>query len=115
MLSRLKKNIGIAIACLAILGVTGPALLAQSTTQGAIGGTVYDPTNAVIANAKVTIQNTATNAVQVLTSDSGGFFKAPLLEPGTYSVIVLSPGFSEYKTTVTVVLGQQTDLMPHLT
>lgn len=114
MSSKWMKKTTIAALCLAILSVTGAVMLAQSTTQGAIGGTVFDPTNAVIANAKVTILNTATNAVQVLTSDSSGLFKAPLLEPGTYSVTIESPGFSEYKTTVTVVLGQQTDLMPHL-
>ncbi len=100
--------------CIALLCVAAIATLGQSTTQGAIGGTVFDPTGAVVADARVVIHNDGTNAVQALTSDSSGFFKAPLLEPGTYTVTVASPGFSEYKTTTTVVLGQLTELAPHL-
>ncbi|MGA2896038.1 MAG: carboxypeptidase regulatory-like domain-containing protein [Acidobacteriaceae bacterium] len=94
--------------------VTATAVLAQSTTQGAIGGTVFDPTNAAIVNATVTIHNDATNAEQTLTSDASGYFKAPLLEPGTYTVTVAAAGFSGYKTDVQVVLGQMTELTPHL-
>jgi outer membrane receptor protein involved in Fe transport len=101
--------------CCSLLFVATTAVLAQSTTQGAIGGTVFDPTNAAIVNATVTIHNDATNAEQTLTSDSSGYFKAPLLEPGTYTVMVAAAGFSEYKTDVQVVLGQMTELTPHLT
>jgi hypothetical protein len=36
--------------------------LAQSVTDGAIGGTVTDPTNAVVAGASVSVRNLATNA-----------------------------------------------------
>jgi len=101
--------------CCALLFVATTAVLAQSTTQGAIGGTVFDPTNAAIVNATVTIHNDATNAEQTLTSDSSGYFKAPLLEPGTYTVTVAAAGFSGYKTDVQVALGQMTELTPHLT
>jgi len=100
---------------IALLFVATTAVLAQSTTQGAIGGTVFDPTNAAIVNATVTIHNDATNAEQTLTSDSSGYFKAPLLEPGTYTVTVAAAGFSGYKTDVQVALGQMTELTPHLT
>ena len=112
----LKKltNIRIAALGIALLCAAGPTLLAQSTTQGAIGGTVFDPSNAVIANATVTIHNDATNAEQGLTSDASGYFKAPLLEPGRYTVTVTSQGFEGYKTDVQVVLGQLTELTPHL-
>jgi len=37
---------------------------------------VFDPTNAAIVNATVTIHNDATNAEQTLTSDTSGYFKA---------------------------------------
>ena len=115
MLTKWMSKIKMTALCLALFCVASIALQAQSTTQGAIGGTVFDPTGAVIPDAKVTIHNNGTNAEQVLTSDSSGFFKAPLLEPGTYTVSVKSVGFSEYQTITTVVLGQLTPLSPHLT
>ncbi len=94
--------------------VAGPAL-AQSTTQGAIGGTVFDTTDAVVPKAAVTIHNVATNAEIHLIADDSGFFKAPLIEPGTYTVTVLASGFKDYRATnVIVQVGQQTTLLPHL-
>ncbi len=94
--------------------VAGPAL-AQSTTQGAIGGTVFDTTDAVVPKAAVTIHNVGTNAEIHLIADDSGFFKAPLIEPGTYTVTVVASGFKDYRATnVIVQVGQQTTLMPHL-
>ncbi|ADV84838.1 TonB-dependent receptor [Terriglobus saanensis] len=89
---------------------------AQSTTQGAISGTVFDATNAVIPKASVTIHNNGTNADLALTADDGGFFKAPQLPPGTYTVTISSAGFSELKSNqVMVQVNQVTELNPHLT
>ena len=88
---------------------------AQSSTQGAIAGTVFDSTGAVVGKARVTIHNTATNAEIVVTADDSGYFKAPLVEPGTYTVTVTSGGFSASRTTgVSVQVGQLTDVSPRL-
>jgi len=114
MLNRMMTRIKVAACCVALLCAASGSVLAQSTTQGAIGGTVFDPTNAAIARATVTIHNDGTNAEQTLTSDESGYFKAPLLEPGTYTVTVAANGFSSYKTDALVVLGQLTQLTPHL-
>jgi Carboxypeptidase regulatory-like domain/TonB-dependent Receptor Plug Domain len=98
----------------AICLVAGP-MLAQSSTQGAIGGTVFDATDAVIPKAAVTVHNDGTNAEIHLTADESGYFKAPLLEPGTYTVTVSASGFGEYRAkTVIVQVGQLTTLEPHL-
>src|ERR1700745_4307090 len=48
---------------------------AQSTTAGAIGGTVSDASGAVVAGAKVTSTNEATNAQQVATTDASGDYR----------------------------------------
>src|ERR1700749_1267189 len=69
---------------------------AQSTTQGAIAGTVQDASGAVISDAAVTIHNAGTNAEITLTSDASGYFKAPLVEPGTYTVTIVANGFGNY-------------------
>ncbi|QHN05227.1 TonB-dependent receptor [Granulicella sp. WH15] len=87
---------------------------AQSSTQGAIGGTVFDTTNSAVPKAAITIHNNGTNAEVKLTTDDSGFFKAPLLEPGIYVVTVGASGFSSYRDQVTVQVGQLTNIIPHL-
>jgi len=90
-------------------------LSAQSTTQGAIAGTVEDPSGAVVSGAAVTIRNTATNASVRVTADGSGYFNAPLLEPGTYTVTVTAQGFATYTANnVSVLVGQLTSVLPHL-
>ena len=87
----------------------------QSTTQGAVGGTIFDTTDAAVAKASVTIHNDGTNAEIRLTTDDSGYFNAPLLEPGTYTVTVAAAGFSNYRVNKLVVqVGQLTSLTPHL-
>ena len=91
-------------------------LHAQSSTQGAIAGTVEDATSAVVGKASITIHNDGTNAEEHLTADDSGYFKEPLLEPGTYTVTITSPSFEKYVANrVTVQVGQLTNVMPHLT
>jgi len=88
---------------------------AQSPTQGAIMGTVTDDSDAAIAGAKVVIHNDATNAEQVLTTDESGLFRAPQLNPGTYTVTFTQPGFSERRESgVIVQVSSVTSLSPHL-
>jgi outer membrane receptor protein involved in Fe transport len=103
------------LALVAVVCLGAASLRAQSTTQGAIAGTVEDPTGAVVGTAAVSIRNTATNAGVNLTTDNSGFFNAPLLEPGTYRVTVTAPGFANYTASnVIVIVGQVTSLTPHL-
>ena len=88
---------------------------AQSTTQGAIAGTVFDATEAAVPNAKVVIHNNATNAELTLTSDATGFYKAPLLSPGTYTVTVSATGFAQVRANdVTTEVNVLTTFNPHL-
>ena len=53
--------------------ICGALLYAQSTTDGAIGGTVYDTNGAVVANAKIVVRNNGTNAETTITTDGSGF------------------------------------------
>ena len=113
------KRIRQSIFCLMILTLSvclgTVALHAQTSTEGSIAGTVTDPSGAVVSGAAVTIHNMGTNAEIKLTTDASGFFKAPLLEPGTYRVTFSAPGFSTYRAdNVIVQVGQVTSLLPHL-
>ena len=88
---------------------------AQSTTDGAIAGTVFDPTNAAVPGAQVVIHSNATNANITVTTGAAGEFRAPLLTPGTYTATVTASGFTPVKTNQIIVqVNQVTALNPHL-
>ncbi|MBZ5627961.1 MAG: TonB-dependent receptor [Acidobacteriia bacterium] len=97
--------------CLLICAVA----FAQSTTEGAVSGTVYDSTGAVVPNATIVVHNNATNAEQTVTSDSTGNFRATSLKPSVYTVTVTAAGFAPYKAQQVIVnVGTVTDLSPRL-
>src|ERR1700761_5564517 len=98
---------------IASLGIA--AAHAQTTTEGAIDGTVEDPSGAIVGGTAVTIRNVATNAEISLTADNSGYFKAPLLEPGTYTVSLSAAGFAPYRADgVLVQVGQVSTIAPRL-
>lgn len=67
-------------------------LRAQRITAS-LGGTVQDPTGAVVPNATIRITNEATSNVVTETSDGQGHFLAPSLLPATYDVEIDATGF----------------------
>ncbi len=73
-----------------------PALRAQTAGEGSIQGTVTDPTGAVVAHASVNARNTATGVTTSTTSTTSGVYVISPLLPGTYSVTVTAPGFSQF-------------------
>lgn len=84
---------------LTIIALACASILYSQTSTGTIVGTVTDRSGAVIANARVIVTNTQTNArVEVITNAEGGY-TAPLLPPGAYSVAVSSPGFRSVEQT----------------
>ncbi len=112
MLKHMQK---LALTC-AVAFLAAGAAGAQSTTQGAIAGTVFDATEAAVPNATVKIHNDGTNADITLTSGESGFFKAPQLAPGTYTVTVEAAGFAPTRTNqVSVQVSVVTEVNPHLT
>ena len=91
-------------------------VLAQSTTAGGISGHVYDPHDALVANATVTVRNNGTNVEQTATTDSSGYFRFTNLTPAGYTVTVSAQGFSPYRAQQVIVeVGRTTELSPHLT
>ncbi|MBI3697981.1 MAG: carboxypeptidase regulatory-like domain-containing protein, partial [Acidobacteria bacterium] len=67
-------------------------LLSQVDT-GAISGVVSDATGAVVPNAKVTVTEVETGIQTPLVTNSAGFYSAPALKPGKYSLSVAASGF----------------------
>lgn len=84
---------------------------AQSTTDGAIGGAITDPSGAVIPHASVTVKNLGTGAGATGTSDDVGRFIITHLAPGTYLVEISASGFAHFRaTSITVEVGRVTPL-----
>src|SRR5262245_56178402 len=81
---------GIALAMLS----SGVAFAQE--TRSTILGTVKDQSGSVVSGATVDITNTDTNTTTKLSTNSSGYFEAPYLVPGTYSIIVTSQGFKRY-------------------
>jgi len=88
---------------------------AQSTTEGAIGGTVYDMHDAVVAGATVVVHNNGTNADFKQTTNESGYFRVTGLTPASYGVAISAPGFSGYEAKdVIVTVGRVTEISPKL-
>lgn len=66
---------------------------AQAPGTGAITGKVADPSGAVIASARVSVVSEDTSLVRTVSTTLQGVYRAPLLPPGNYSVLVTVPGF----------------------
>ena len=82
--------------------------LAAQDTRGTISGTVTDASQAVISGAQVTVTNTGTNTSTRLVSNASGYYEAPLLLPGDYSVAVEAQGFKRYiRSGVTLAIGER--------
>ncbi|HVJ09659.1 MAG TPA: carboxypeptidase regulatory-like domain-containing protein [Acidisarcina sp.] len=63
---------------------------------GVISGSVTDSTGALVVGAKVTIRNEETKQGRVVLSNSIGFYTAPQLAVGRYSVTAEKQGFKTY-------------------
>ena len=79
------------------MSLLGMQAFAQSTTDGAIGGTVTDQTGAVIPNATVKATNIGTNKSAIGTTDGSGRFRVISLQPGSYALEIAAGSFAPYK------------------
>ena len=104
------KRPSIAIFSAAIFAV---ALLISSAAQGQVtgatlSGTVIDATGGAIADAKISIQNTATGTIRSSVTDSAGFYSVPNLLPGPYEISVSATGFATpSRAEATLAVGAQ--------
>ncbi len=65
-------------------------------TQGLLKGRVIDGQAAVIPAATIEVRNEQTLSTRGITSQADGYFIAPNLQPGTYTVTVTASGFQKY-------------------
>jgi hypothetical protein len=89
------KRHGIVLLALAVVALM-PLLVWGQAGYGSIGGSVQDPSGAVVPNAKVTITNLATGVATHATSTGDGRYMAVQLPPGNYQIGVEADGFKKY-------------------
>src|SRR2546426_1082946 len=86
-----------------LLGLSLSAALQASIDRGVIQGTVTDPAGSVVPGAKVVVKNVDTNVEVTLVTNAAGFYLAPELVPGRYTVRAESRGFAPLDVTNVVV------------
>jgi Carboxypeptidase regulatory-like domain len=89
--------------------------LEAQSGAGSIQGTVTDSSGAVIPAASILVVNVATGVVTNTKSNSVGFFQAPELFAGNYSITVTAPGMKTYKTSVELQVAQDAVINPVMT
>jgi hypothetical protein len=83
-----------------------PATLEAQSGAGSIQGTVRDATKAVIPNATIVVINTATGVQQSTVTNGIGFYSVPSLFAGPYTVTARAANMDEWKTSLTLEVGQ---------
>jgi hypothetical protein len=89
--NRFRINVILSIALLGLLANLAPAQI----LNGTITGTVKDPTDAVVPNAKVMVSDLATNQQYSTVTDESGVFTVANLPNGFYKVAAEHPGFAK--------------------
>ena len=101
MLARLSARFSLLFVMLvAVSGIS----YAQFT--GNIQGTVEDPSGAAVAQAKLVLQNSATQVSATTTSDSTGNYKFLSLAPGSYTITAEAPNFQRSQVNITLLTQQ---------
>jgi len=106
-LSRARRRLfSVWLGVLALLFALAPALRAQENAT--INGTVTDASSAVVANAQISLTNTATGVERKEVSNSVGAYRFGNVGYGNYTLIATAPGFQTYSKTGIVVNVAQT-------
>jgi hypothetical protein len=104
------------VVCAALLAVAvAVSAHAQSSTAGAIGGTVTDASGALLPGVTITVTSPDRGVTKSKKANASGEFLIPDLEPGTYTVDVVADGFETFESkTVVVQVGSISSLKPML-
>src|SRR5258705_12199946 len=82
--------------CLLLLAIVALPLLVSAQDTGYISGTVTDKSGAAIADAQVTIKNTAGSITRSTATNSDGAYNVSGLPGDTYDLIVVATGFQKF-------------------
>ena len=88
------KKFGLQLAAV-LIGALFFSAHAQTTTVGTISGTIRDEKGAVVPRAEVSIQGEGTGISRTVSSDDNGFYLAPSLPAGRYTISTAPSGFKK--------------------
>jgi Carboxypeptidase regulatory-like domain/TonB dependent receptor len=88
---------------LATLLLGTPSANAQSLQNGAVRGTVYDVSHAVVATATVTLANAATGFSRDQGAGADGFYSFDNVPPGEYTLTANADGFAVVTVTKVII------------
>src|ERR1700732_669212 len=95
------------ILFLLLLGSSLSLNLHGQVVGGAIQGTITDPAGAALPGVKEEMLNLSTQILTTWTSNADGFYTAPNLLPGNYTVTATRSGFATTVMQVTLTVGTQ--------
>src|SRR6266849_5033328 len=88
-----KRVVVVVVALCCAFALVPLALHSQNISSGTIAGTVTDPSNAAVADATVTLTDTATNIPRTATTNEVGRYVFANVPPGTYTLTINKAGF----------------------
>ena len=103
-----KISVRFSAVLVLLLSALSSSPLGAQVVGGSISGTVSDNSGAVVANAKVLLENLATGVITAVTTNSQGFYSLPNLLPGTYRQRVSATGFeTAIRNGIVLTVGSQ--------
>jgi len=96
----MSKSLRILVLCLALLLI--PRGICAQGILGALTGSIFDPTRALVPEAQVTITNMDTGVKWEVKSSTAGYYRVPV-PPGKYQVEARKEGFKAALATNIVV------------
>ncbi|SEG72982.1 TonB-dependent Receptor Plug Domain [Bryocella elongata] len=110
-----RCGVRLALGAAILLCGLAPNARAQSSTSGAIAGTVTDISGALLPGVTISVKSNDTGATRSATANSSGEFQVGNLMPGSYTVDITGDGFETFEDkTVLVTVGSTSNLLPKL-
>src|SRR5215470_13757564 len=101
----LKSNFRILF--LVVLSLLLPATIAAQTHRASVRGTIFDPRQAAIPGASVSITRLETGEVRTTTANGEGEYAISSLPAGSYEIKVESTGFTPYVKSIELLVNQE--------
>lgn len=77
-----------------VLATASACCFAQTLERGAVHGTVYDTSHAVVAGAKATLSNPSTGFRREMNTGGDGGYDFEAVPPGEYTLVLEAQGFA---------------------
>lgn len=103
------------LAVMCALFTPVPGLAQPGVASATVTGTVLDPTDAVVANATVSLRNHDTNQLIEARTDAAGRYRFVSVPVGRYHLTLTATGFAITNTNLSLTVGQVIDLPLRLT